>query len=92
MKYILSLIALVSLPLLAAEPVTISKAQQLAVWDEKKEVLKFEKGADPEDVANMLMKDYLVLAGKFQACQQQLNPPKPAKSEVKEKATQLKGK
>lgn len=88
MKYFLSLIALFSFQAFAApEPITLFKKVKMAEWDEKEKVLKFEKGANYEEAANLLMLDYLALAA---SCAKKIDPP--TKAPLKEKAPELKGK
>lgn len=79
MKHILSLIALLSFQAFAAqEPITLFKKVKMAEWDEKEKVLKFEKGANYEEAANLLMLDYLALAA---ACSKKVDPPAAKKPE-----------
>jgi hypothetical protein len=73
MKYLAFVVVLVSGlvfaadPVKKAEPITISKPKSMAVYDQETGKFKFEKGAEAEEVAELLMKELITLSQKFQA-------------------------
>lgn len=82
MKFLVFVLVLVSglafaaEPVKKAEPITISKPKSLATYDQETGKFKFEKGSEAEEVAELLMKEILVLSQKFQALEATCKKPK----------------
>lgn len=74
------------------QDVTVSTQRPLAKWNPATGKFVYEKGAEPEELAEVLMKELSVLAARYQALQNQCAPAQkaskkaPAKDSHKEKA------
>lgn len=69
------------------EPITVSAPAKLATYDQEKGKFHFEKGAEAEQVAEILMKELIAVSNQLQECRAKAAPPvkEPLKKAEKKK-------